>query len=61
MTKKEDKIILKIFERLEDPNFENEETRSQKLYEWTREIENKEKMKKVKGNISIVDKFRIQS
>ena len=50
----------KIFEKLEDPDFENEETRRHKHYEWTREIENKEKMKKIKVKISIVDRFKIQ-
>jgi hypothetical protein len=37
------KSYEKFFEKLEDPNFENETTRSEKEYEWTREVENKEK------------------
>tara|TARA_B110000503_G_scaffold94803_1_gene142751 strand:- start:23 stop:205 length:183 start_codon:yes stop_codon:yes gene_type:complete len=53
------KSYEKFFEKLEDSNFENETTRSEKEYEWTREVENKEKMRNVKGLSSIVDKFRI--
>ena len=53
------KSYEKFFEKLEDPNFENETTRSEKEYEWTREVENKENMRNVKGLSSIVDKFRI--
>ena len=53
------KSYEKFFKKLEDSNFENETTRSEKEYEWTREIENREKMRNVKGLSSIVDKFRI--
>ena len=56
----ERKEILKIFKRLEEPNFENETSSLEKEYQNKKERLNKEKMKKVRGLISPVEQFKIQ-
>ena len=56
----ERKDILKIFKRLEEPNFENETSSLEKEYQNEKERLNKEKMKKVRGLISPVEQFKIQ-
>lgn len=57
---KYEKNILKIFKRLEEPNFENETSSLEKEYQNEKERLNKEKMKKVRGLISPVEQFKIQ-
>lgn len=57
---KYEKDILKIFKKLEEPNFENETSSLEKEYQNEKERLNKEKMKKVRGLISPVEQFKIQ-
>ena len=57
---KYEKDILKIFKKLEEPNFENETSSLEKEYQKEKERLNKEKMKKVRGLISPVEQFKIQ-
>ena len=57
---KYEKDILKIFKKLEEPNFENETSSLEKEYQNEKERLNKEKMKKVRGLIFPLEQFKIQ-
>jgi|TARA_Y100000310_G_C20298323_1_gene630503 hypothetical protein len=56
----EDKEIKNIFKKLEDPNFENQTSRDEREFLSLRERSNQNKMKRVRGLVSLTDAHKIE-
>ena len=57
---KEEKEILNIFQKLEDSDFENQTSIEEKEYLSERERNNQNKMKHVRGAVSLTDAYKIE-
>ena len=58
MTRSSEKYYKKLFEKLEDPDFQNETSLFEKEFEYIKTKNNLEKMKKVKGLVHISNQFK---
>jgi len=56
----EDKEIKNIFKKLEDSNFENQTSRDEREFLSLRERSNQNKMKRVRGVVSLTDAHKIE-
>jgi len=57
---KEEKEILNIFQKLENSDFENQTSIEEKEYLSERERNNQNKMKHVRGTVSLTDTYKIE-
>jgi len=57
---KEEKKILNIFQKLEDSDFENQTSRDEREFLLLRETKNQNKMKHVRGTVSLTDAYKIE-
>lgn len=57
---KEEKKILNIFQKLEDSDFENQTSRDEKEFLFLKETKNQNKMKHVRGAVSLTDAYKIE-